>query len=448
MTADRPGAAAVPTARRVRGVVERRHIALAAALGLALRLAFGLFYWVDKPMTHDEQEYLALAAALAQGRGFSYTQPPAGTTAQFGRAPGYPAFLAAIGAGTTTATSAPTRVKVAQAILGALAVCLIAGAAWYAAGPTAGIVAAWLAAGYPPLVWISSYVFSESLYTVLALSTALALQAAVDRGNESVRRPALAGTLGGAAILVRPAMLFFVPLAVIWLVWWRRAPRVAAAFVLGALVVVAPWTIRNYRTYGRFVLVASEGGVTFWTGNHPLSRGEGDLAANPELKHAELEFRRAHPGLTSEELEPLYYREAIRHITSAPLWWVGLLARKVFYTVVPTGPSYGLHSWRYRAASVISYLVLLPFALAGAVVLRRSPRRPAGVLLLAAAAVLVGLIFFPQERFRIPVIDPVLIVCAATYLSTRLMGRSLEAGLSTRPSTRPIDRSLEAGPSR
>ena len=230
-------------------------------------------------------------------------------------------------------------------------------------------------------------------------------------------------------------MLFFLPLAAIWLVGWRRLPRMVVVFLVAAFVVVAPWTIRNYRTYGRFVLVASEGGVTFWTGNHPLARGEGDLAANPELKRAELEFRRAHAGMTAEELEPLYYRDAIRHITSDPIWWVGLLARKAFYTVVPTGPSYGLHSLRYRAASVISYLLLLPFALAGAVVLRRSSRRPVALLLLAASAVLVGLIFFPQERFRIPVIDPVLIVCAAIFLSTRpfdsrVRPRSLEAGLS------------------
>jgi hypothetical protein len=35
------------------------------------------------------------------------------------------------------------------------------------------------------------------------------------------------------------------------------------------------------------------------------------------------------------------------------------------------------------------------------------------VLLLAASSILVGLVFFPQERFRMPVIDPVLIVSAA-----------------------------------
>jgi hypothetical protein len=177
--------------------------------------------------------------------------------------------------------------------------------------------------------------------------------------------------------------------------------------------VVAPWTVRNARVYGRFVLVASEGGVTFWTGNHPLARGEGDLAANPAIKAADLEFRRQHAGLTGEELEPLYYREALQHIRANPGWWVWLLARKAFYTIVPVGPSYALHSTRYRLASIVPYLLLLPFAVAGATRLRRAARPPAALFLLAGSAVLVCILFFPQERFRIPVIDPALIVCAA-----------------------------------
>jgi hypothetical protein len=165
--------------------------------------------------------------------------------------------------------------------------------------------------------------------------------------------------------------------------------------------------------YGRFVLIASEGGVTFWTGNHPLAIGEGDLAANPEIKQDELEFRRAHPGLSPEQLEPLYYRDAFSFIRQHPLQWAGLLVRKVFYLVVPAGPSYALHSTAYRAASAVPYLMLLPFAAAGGWRLWRSPGRPVVLFLLAGSAVLVCLVFFPQERFRIPVIDPTLIVCAS-----------------------------------
>jgi preprotein translocase subunit Sec61beta len=38
---------------------------------------------------------------------------------------------------------------------------------------------------------------------------------------------------------------------------------------------------------------------------------------------------------------------------------------------------------------------------------------------MAAATVLAGLVFFPQERFRIPVIDPALIVAAALLAGLR-----------------------------
>jgi hypothetical protein len=94
-----------------------------------------------------------------------------------------------------------------------------------------------------------------------------------------------------------------------------------------------------------------------------------------------------------------------------------LMLRKVFFTIVPIGPSYTLHSTRYWAASVLSYLVLLPLSIAGVWRLWPSRTRPTAVLLLGASAVLVGLVFFPQERFRIPVIDPVLIISAAAAIA-------------------------------
>jgi hypothetical protein len=253
----------------------------------------------------------------------------------------------------------------------------------------------------------------------------LLLDLALDRTDRDGRkRPGevlavAAGLTTGAAVLVRPAMLFFLPLAALWLAWHRRG-RVAVLLIAGSLAIVGPWTARNARVYHRFVLVASEGGVTFWTGNHPLAVGEGDLAANPRIKVAEIAFREANPGLTPEQLEPLYYRDALQHIAAHPAWWIGLLAKKAFYTAVPAGPSYALHSTKYRVSSAVSYLLLLPFAAAGVRAWLRGRRPPEALFPLAASAVLVSLVFFPQERFRIPVIDPTLIVCAGMIRANRL----------------------------
>jgi hypothetical protein len=401
-------------------------------LGLALRVAFALLYWVNQPLTHDEREYLALGRSVARGEGFSYPadEPSPGTGQQFGRAPGYPLFLAALRI-TAPADHAPRRVQLAQACVGALGIWLIAAIAGRVAGPRAAVTAAAIAAVYPPLVWMPSYVLSETLYSTVALAAALTLtpRGADDPASHAPAAaparvlpipdprspiPLLASAvLTGVAILIRPVMLFFVPLAALWLVRQRRTAA-AVMFVIVAALCVAPWTLRNHRVYGRWIAVASEGGVTFWTGNHPLARGDGDLAANVEIKRAELAFRAAHPGLTPEELEPVYYRDAFAWIRREPAAWLALLARKAFYTVVPVGPSYAVHSTRYRVASVTSYLLILPAAIWGAWQWRRTRMAgPAALWLMAAATIVAGLVFFPQERFRIPVIDPALIVTAA-----------------------------------
>lgn len=402
----------------------RRVIVACAVAGLALRAAFALCYWTGQPLTHDEREYLALARSLARGEGYRYPadEPSPGTGQQFGRAPGYPAFLSTF-VEPVPVEHVPPRVQVLQSVLGGAGILLIAAIAYRAGGPRSGVAAAALAAIYPPLVWMPAYALSETLYSTVALAIVLILgkgDSPLFQRLEKGTVPFFSGLLTGLAILVRPAMVFFVPFAALWMVA-RRAYGAAAVFALVAVLVVAPWTIRNHRVYGRWIAVASEGGVTFWTGNHPLAKGDGDLAANPDLKRAELAFRAAHPDLTPEQLEPLYYREAFAWIGGHPGAWLALTARKAFYTIVPIGPSYAVHSSRYIAASVIPYALVLAAAIAGARRARDMPGRRAAepLWLMAASTIMAGLIFFPQERFRLPVIDPALIVTAALIWSER-----------------------------
>jgi len=415
-------------------IAARRWVVACVLLGLACRLAFALLYWVNQPLTHDEREYLALARALTRGEGFTYPadEPSPGTAQQFGRAPGYPFFLAALGIADPY-EHVPRRVQIAQSVVGAIGIWLMASIAGRVAGPRTAVAAAAIAAVYPPLVWIPAFALSETLYSTLALGAALLLTEEVGgwelevgktpkpTSNPQAPTSAAAGALTAAAILVRPAMLFFVPLAALWMIWRGRAAA-AVTFVLVAALCVLPWTIRNHRVYGRWI-IASEGGVTFWTGNHPLAVGDGDLAANPDLKRAELAFRAAHPGLTPEQLEPFYYRDALAWIRREPWSWLTLMMRKGFYAIVPLGPSYAIHSARYFVASVASYLLVLSAAVAGAWrwrIVRRvgAPAgNPAALWLMAAATVAAELVFFPQERFRIPIIDPALIVSAALVFS-------------------------------
>ncbi len=379
---------------------------------------------MDKPLTLDEQEYLLLANNLARGRGFSYESPSSGVVEgrHVGRAPLYPLMLAAVGLawpGSAIAAhrlpdAVPTEIKVAQALLGCVIISLVAWWAGRIAGRSAALAAAVVAACYPPLVVICGYALSESLYAALALLAALLVDRAFAsaRPGRSIGLGIAGGVVTGLAALTRPAILPFLGLVALWLLA-RRRRWLAVALVAGCALAVGPWTARNQAVYGRFVLIASEGGVTFWTGNNHLARGEGDLAANVEMKRAALEIERAAGPATPEALEGVFYRAAVEDIRADPARFLFLLAKKAFYTVVPVGPSYALHSARFVAASVIPYLAVLPCAAWGAWRTRGRRPQPVALWLLAAAAWLVCIVFFPQERFRIPVIDPVLIVYAA-----------------------------------
>jgi hypothetical protein len=415
------------------GRVNKPLIAGLVALGFVLRLAFGLGYWVGKDVNLDEREYLLLASRVAAGQGFTYPPAPASGPAprHFERPPVFAFFLAAVltaahdplvaaNAGDAqtlprSSSEVPASIKIAQSILGAIGILLIAALAARAAGPRAAVAAAALAAVYPPLVWTCAYVFTEPLYSALALGTVWVLQWASDAtGRRQLWAGLAAGLLAGAALLTKEAMLFFLPLAALWLIV-RRKPALALALAAGVIVVTVPWIGRNYAVHHRFVLTAAHGGVTLWTGNNPLARGEGDLAANPDMGRARVDLENGHPGMSNQDLDEVYYREVFRFVADHPVEWLVLDAKKLFYTFVPIGPSYQLHSRRYYVTSLVSYGLLVPVALMGLwrLVRRGEQSRLWALWLLAASTVVVSLVFFPQERFRIPVIDPTAVICAA-----------------------------------
>lgn len=393
----------------------RSFILAAAAIGLVIRLAFGLGYWVGEHLNRDEVEYLSLARSLAAGDGYRFdAHVMSGPVEPFGRAPGYPVFLAAVGGGAGYSETVPTAVKIAQSVVGACGVFLIGVAAFRMGGARPAMAAAAIAAVYPPLVWVSAYAYSEALFWPLGLGLAIVMSRTFEAPRASAWKWGLAsGIVAAIAILVRAATLLYVPLVGIWLLW-KRQWTALAALAIALVLALTPWTIRNVQHYGRFVLVASDGGVTFWTGNNALATGEGDMAANPQLKLANQELKSKHPGLGEEQMEPVYYQESFGWIRTHPMDWAALMFKKLFYLVVPIGPSYAqAHGRRYYITSVISVGVLVPLAALGLWRLRGRRERLAGMWLLAAAAIATCLVFFPQERFRIPVLDPSLILCAS-----------------------------------
>jgi len=86
------------------------------------------------------------------------------------------------------------------------------------------------------------------------------------------------GLLWGTAAVVNTSLLAFLPVSALW-IWYRRLRLGKNSFggVTAAAVIffafIAPWLVRNYRTFGRVVFIRSNFGAELRLGNGPGANG-------------------------------------------------------------------------------------------------------------------------------------------------------------------------------
>jgi hypothetical protein len=307
-------------------------------------------------------------------------------------------------------------VKIGQCLLGASLVPALALIGRRISGETTGIAAAAIAAFYPELVWFSSHFWAETLFTVL-LWWALERLTVADEARSS-RAAAVAGALFGLAVLTRETVLYFVPLAALWLAWRRAggpgfsgAGLVRAALLVAtSLVVVLPWTVRNALVFDAFVPVSTAGALNLWQGNTRLSRQqvyEEYWAVHGKIAKYELARRKGVEAIL--ERQPLWIFEKLR--AEMPAYWAAhgqpiVHLERGAYDDVP-------RAWAFAAIAVVlvPYLAVLALFVAGIAVL---PRGRVIVLLLGFLVyyVLLHVASHGYPRYRLPSL-PVLFLLAA-----------------------------------
>ena len=231
------------------------------ALALALRVIVIAADSSYQP-TNDALEYDYLARSIAAGDGY----PPSGYLLQAGptavRGPGFPFLLGGVYA---LSGDSVTAGRLLDALLGAAVVVLLYLIAKRIWGRRVGLLAAAMAAVFPPLVLLSRDLVSESLFLVLELGALLCVLE-FRRSGAMTRWAVAAGAICGLAILTRPTG--FVLLACVAFGLWTLRSRASlhslaapAAGVLCAVLVLTPWLIRDAAEFGRVVPVTTSGGI-------------------------------------------------------------------------------------------------------------------------------------------------------------------------------------------
>ncbi len=193
----------------------------------------------------DTKGYLAQAHDLLHGGLFPVNVP---------RVPGYPAFALLVG---WLPGPLENDLAVAQHALGAL----LAVATFLVAWRWLDRVTAWLAgllvAAAPVLYAAEDEALPDVLVGALifAFAVLLAATALQEGGHVRARRALALGALAGAAILVKPVAQSLVLAVPVALLAARRPPAVIARATvlagLAALVVVSPWLVHDWRTFGQ-----------------------------------------------------------------------------------------------------------------------------------------------------------------------------------------------------
>lgn len=313
-----------------------------------------------------------------------------------------------------------------QALLGALAAGLAGGSARRLFGDRAAVPAAALLGLAGVVAFHEAVLLQASLDPFLA---ALALWLLV-RALEGEARPRaffLAGLALGAFALNRPNVLPWAAVVLAFLAFARgrrSAARPAAAFVLGAVLGVAPATFRNLAVSGEAVLVSSHGGLNFLVGNGAGANGVYRWldGITPSIAGQAADAKRVAEAGASRTLTA---RQVSSHFAGKAWSWIGahpgeaarLYARKLWYVLsADEAPLNFSFPWYRRETAALRFLAVGPgllvplggvgllLALLGAGrLLRRDVAIwasfvPVYVLLVAA--------FFVATRYRLPLYVP------------------------------------------
>ena len=210
----------------------------------------------------DSADFNRIAASIASGHGFGQTVVPGGHGPSAFRTPLYPAILGLVYAVFGTHLLAA---RLVTAFISTVAVASIGALAWRLAGRRVGFVALCVAAIYPPLILAGYGLNYEVLYIALEC---LALLAFVEwrRQPQRLRFLVAGGLLTGLTVLCRETgVLLLVPAWLLIITALRKGPRPNLAKSLAvvsicAVLVVAPWTIRNEVRLHAFIPVSDSPG--------------------------------------------------------------------------------------------------------------------------------------------------------------------------------------------
>lgn len=366
------------------------------------------------PTCYDAQDYNEVAVNLIRNHTFAKLD---GSTPK--QPPLYSLFIAGIySMGGTENFGA---VRLAQALLSSLTVLFLSQVAYRMFGARAGWVAGVGATAYPFFVAYSVELYSETLFAFLSVGAMLLLFPYPDRPEPSLRSAIFGGILVALSALTRQAGLLLLPALLIWF-WFHRRKVLSISLLavwLTTGVIAGSWALRNYFVLGEAILISPQGYNNIITDlvdvhHYDISKAAGNIPDSvPPGTENPFAYLGQHDLVAQEKyaqsLVFSYCRlETLKCLTA---WVKNFL--KLVSPVIANRPG-----WIVAATSVAH---LGAYAVGTWGMVKISQRGQGHVVLFLLAWFLLCLvataIAHAEIRYRIPVVDPYLIVVGSYPLA-------------------------------
>lgn len=275
----------------------------------------------------------------------------------------------------------------------------------------AGIISAFLFLFFIDIFELTAMVLTETLFLFLLL---LSVYSAIKFfQGPNYKNSGFAGFAFGIVILTRPTVLpiFIITLGVmIYKKYFKRA----ALFLIIPVLIIAPWTIRNYKVHNAFILTSSAGGINLWMGNNEQATGESFYTEEMS------EYIKTH-GFVAAEKKGI--EEGVKFIMSNPIRFIKLIFMKtsIYFSLArPAAFWFHLKGIAVLITALLSSgfaFVIFSFGIAGGLKLLKEKNFLANLLIIfAITAPLIVIPLVVETRYRYQ-IYPFLIIFSGYFLA-------------------------------
>jgi hypothetical protein len=304
-------------------------------------------------------------------------------------------------------------------------------------------------AAYGLLIFLDTNLLSVSITTFCIIGCILYCLRSIERSNTLLSLPA--GIMLGVAALDRTNILVFLPV-VVWYYMSHRGIkpgkmlfRSVIYFVIGMVLVITPFALRNYLRSGDLILASNNWGVNLYIGNNPEARGVFLIPESSGLHNTEHIYEDAKAvaekaegkALKPSKVSEFWARKALSFISHNVKAEIRLLVTKLGLLLNAYEVPNHLNFYFFRQEIIpalkfgfVGFWLLAPLAICGILMTVRRGLTRKDILLLGYAVfyILSLLPFFVSDRYRVPLIPILAFYAAVAIIELWRLGRNRATG--------------------